>query len=271
VVLPNRRAQFNVAIRTLHYHRATGRLEYGVGSGVVWDSDTQDEYRECLTKAQAVLRPRPQFELLETMLWRAGRGYFLLEKHLQRLRRSAEYFGFDVDVEAVRALLDRLHGDGSLARFGERGWRGRVRCRLLVNRVGEARVECAPLEPKPKLWRVALAPDPIDPRDVFMYHKTTYRQVYDHARATRPDCDEVILWNPRGEITESTIANVVVKLQGRLHTPPIACGLLGGVYREHLLERGKIRERIITVNEFRQAEAIYLINSVRGWVRAVLT
>lgn len=260
VVLPNRRAQFNVAIRTMHYHRATEQLEYGVGSGVVWDSEAQDEYQECLAKAQAILRPRPEFELLETLLWRAGRGYFLLEKHLQRLLRSAEYFGFKVDIEAVQELLNASRPDSDKAR-----------CRLLVNRCGEARLEWTPLEQKPRVWRVALASEPVDPHDVFLYHKTTHRQVYDKARAACPDCDDVILWNPRGEITESTIANVVVKLRGRRYTPPVACGLLGGVYREHLLERGWIEERVITLEELQQAEAIYLINSVRGWVRAVLT
>ncbi|MFN7018246.1 MAG: aminodeoxychorismate synthase component I [Fimbriimonadales bacterium] len=268
VIFPNRRAQFNVAIRTIHYCRAMGQLEYGVGSGVVWDSEVQDEYQECLTKAQVILRPRPEFELLETMLWRAGHGYFLLEKHLQRLRRSAEYFGFDVDLETVRKRLDFPCGDDSLGPLAKQG---RVRCRLMVNRWGEVRVEYAPLEPKPRLWRVVLASKPTDPNDVFLYHKTTYRKVYDQARAACPYGDDVLLWNPRGEITESTVANVVVQLQGRLYTPPVSCGLLGGVYREHLLERGIIQERVITIDELHQAEAIYLINSVRGWVRAVFT
>ncbi|MCX7924998.1 MAG: aminodeoxychorismate synthase component I [Fimbriimonadales bacterium] len=263
VVLPDRRAQFNVAIRTLHYHRGSRSLEYGVGSGVVWDSDVQGEYHECLTKAQVLLRPRPEFELLETLLWRAGRGYFLLEKHLQRLRRSAEYFGFKVDMESVRELL-RTAPAAPHSPFM------RLRCRLLVNRSGEARLECAPLEPKPRVWRVALAPEPVDPREVFLYHKTTHRQVYEKARAAHPGYDDVILWNSHGAITESTIANVVVKMNGRLYTPPVSCGLLAGVYRAHLLERGKIEERVIAVDELTQAEAIYLINSVRGWVRVWL-
>jgi para-aminobenzoate synthetase/4-amino-4-deoxychorismate lyase len=265
VVSPDRQAQFNVAIRTLCYDRATQQLEYGVGSGVIWDSEHQAEYQECLTKAQVLLRPRPEFELLETLLWRAGRGYFLLEKHLQRLQRSAEYFGFAFDEATVRRLLrdaPRQHTTIEALRV--------ARCRLLLNRRGEARVEMSPLEPKPKIWRVALAPEPIDLSDVFLYHKTTHRTVYERARAACPEYDDVILWNPRGEITESTIANVVARLEGKLYTPPVACGLLGGVYRQHLLERGKMQERIITIEELLKAEAVYLVNSVRGWVRAQL-
>jgi para-aminobenzoate synthetase/4-amino-4-deoxychorismate lyase len=259
VVLPNRRAQFNVAIRTLHYDKAAGQLVYGVGSGVVWDSEQVAEYEECLTKAQVLFAPRPAFELLETLLWRRGRGYFLLEAHLKRLRDSADYFGFAVDADAVRCQLLTV---------AERFTAPRYRVRLRVNRHGEAQVEYAPLSPERRVWRVALAREPVNPREVFLYHKTTYRQVYERARAARPDCDDVILWNTRGEITESTLANVVVRLDRRYYTPPVECGLLAGVYRGHLLQRGLLRERVLTPDDLRRAEAVYLINSVRGWIKA---
>ncbi len=262
VVAPHRRAQFNVAIRTLVYDRAEQQMEYGVGSGVVWDSDPHSEYEECLAKAQVLLRRAPEFELLETLLWRPRGGYFLLEQHLQRLLRSADYFGFSVDAGAVRAkLLEAAQGFTASLRY---------RVRVRVNRRGEACVEYAPLSHAPHPWRVALAAEPVNPRDVFLYHKTTHRAVYEQARAAHPNCDDVILWNTRGEITESTIANVAVRLDGRLYTPPVACGLLAGVYRERLLKRGWLRERVIRVDELARAEAIYLINSVRGRVRAQL-
>ncbi|MDW8105939.1 MAG: aminodeoxychorismate synthase component I [Armatimonadota bacterium] len=269
VVLPNRRAQFNLAIRTLVYHRASEQLEYGVGSGIVWDSDPAAEYAECLSKAQVLLKPRPEFELLETMLWHPDKGYFLLEKHLRRLVRSAEYFGFRHNLEQVRAELQEA----------ERLWRQEVatsspkralRVRLLLDRNGCIRLQRASLDRRPHPWRVALAHEPVDPREVFLYHKTTYRTLYERARAAHPDCDEVILWNTRGEVTEATTANVVVQLNGRLYTPPIACGLLGGVYRERLLERGRIEERVISVEDLLRAERLYLINSVRGWIVAEL-
>ncbi|MFN7162288.1 MAG: aminotransferase class IV, partial [Fimbriimonadales bacterium] len=195
-------------------------------------------------------------------LWRPRGGYFLLEQHLQRLLRSADYFGFSVDAGAVRAKLHEA-AQGFTASL-------RYRVRVRVNRRGEACVEYAPLSHAPQPWRVALAAEPVNPRDVFLYHKTTHRAVYEQARAARPNCDDVILWNTRGEITESTIANVAVRLDGRLYTPPVACGLLAGVYRERLLKRGWLRERVIRVDELARAEAIYLINSVRGRVRAQL-
>jgi para-aminobenzoate synthetase/4-amino-4-deoxychorismate lyase len=261
VVLPDRRAQFNVAIRTLHHDKARGQLQYGVGSGVVWDSEQVAEYAECLAKAQVLFAPRPAFELLETLLWRRGRGYFLLEAHLKRLRDSACYFDFVVDADAVRRqLLTVAEG------FTE----PRYRVRLRVNRRGQAQVEYAPLLPERRAWRVALAQQPVNPREVFLYHKTTHRQVYERALAARPDCDDVLLWNTHGELTESTRANVVARLDGRYYTPPVECGLLAGVYRGHLLQRGLLRERVLTINDLRRAEAIYLINAVRGWIRVEL-
>jgi para-aminobenzoate synthetase/4-amino-4-deoxychorismate lyase len=259
VVLPDRHAQFNVAIRTLHYDKVAAQLTFGVGSGIVWDSEQVAEYEECLTKAQVLFAPRPAFELLETLLWRRGRGYFLLEAHLQRLRDSADYFGFALDADAVRHQLLTV---------AERFTAPRYRVRLRVNRHGAAQVEYAPLSPERRVWRVALAHEPVNPREVFLYHKTTHRQVYERARAAHPDCDDVILWNTRGEITESTLANVVVRMDGRYYTPPVACGLLAGVYREHLLQRGLLRERVLTSDDLRRAEAVYLINSVRGRIRA---
>jgi para-aminobenzoate synthetase/4-amino-4-deoxychorismate lyase len=111
---------------------------------------------------------------------------------------------------------------------------------------------------------VKLAADPIDPRDPFLYHKTTHRAIYDRAREAAGACDDVILWNLRNEVTESCIATVVVKIGGSLFTPPVACGLLPGVSRSRLLRSGAVRERIITVEDLRSADRLYLSNAVRG-------
>ena len=118
--------------------------------------------------------------------------------------------------------------------------------------------------------RIALAKTPVDSQDVFLFHKTTHRVVYEQAKAGVRDCDDVILWNERGEVTESTIANVVVRKGGRLVTPPVYCGLLAGTFRGTLLASGDIEQGIITVEELKAADEIYLINSVRNWLRADL-
>ena len=261
-VAPGRKAQFNVAIRTVAIERNRRRAEYGVGGGIVWDSDSAGEYAECLTKAAVLTAETPQFELLETLLY-DGDGFFLLDKHLERLAGSAEYFDFAVDVAAVRQRLDALAGGLP---------EGPHRVRLLVGRGGHISLESTPLaiEAASRPWRLRLADQPILSGNVFLYHKTTCRAVYDAACGVRGDCDDVVLWNEHGQITETTIGNLVVEEEGRLVTPPVACGLLPGVFRGHLLETGQIEERIVTVDDLRRAQRLFIVNSVRKWLPAVV-
>lgn len=258
---PGRRAQFNVAIRTATLDRDRGAIEYGTGGGIVWDSTSQAEYEECLLKARIVTDAPPSFSLLETMLWEPRSGYFLLEKHLQRLAGSADYFGVYADLARVRERLDAL-----AAGFPEQP----QRVRLLVDRNGRIRCEAAPLSGSSLPVRLAIAPEPIDPANPFLYNKTTERTMYDRARAARPDCDDVVLWNARGEATETCIANIVVESNGKMMTPPVECGLLPGVFRGWLLAQGKISEARVSLDDLRRADRIYVVNSVRKWRDAAL-
>ena len=115
-----------------------------------------------------------------------------------------------------------------------------------------------------------LAASPIDSADRFLFHKTTHRATYDRARLARPDADDVVLWNERGEITETCIANLVVEIDGALFTPPLTAGLLPGTYRAVLLARGDVKERVITLDELTRSRQIYVVNSVRGGLTATL-
>jgi para-aminobenzoate synthetase/4-amino-4-deoxychorismate lyase len=116
-----------------------------------------------------------------------------------------------------------------------------------------------------------LAPHPIDNTDVFFYHKTTRRELYDRMRAALPTgVDDVLFYNRRGEITETTIANIAVTIEGRQCTPPIRCGLLAGTCRQHLLRTGQLEERVITLDDLSTPGAFTLINSVRGRYPAIL-
>ena len=262
-ILPGRRAVFNVAIRTVHVDTHHATAEYGVGGGIVWDSDAESEYEECLLKARVLTEDRPAFELLETLLWKRNEGYFLLDRHIARVRGSAEYFGFPLDAAGAARALHR-------AEVGFEGAQRKVR--FLLSPSGEFSVSDTELPPPDgRTWTVAPAARQVDPADPFLYHKTTSRTLYGEARAASPDCDDVILRNARGEITESSIANVVVEKAGRLVTPPVHCGLLPGVLRECLLERGEITEELLTLEDVRDAPRVFLINSVRGWIPARMT
>ena len=257
-IAPDGAAQFNVAIRTAVVDREAGALEFGVGSAVLWDSDPDREYDECLLKGSILAGPPEPFSLLETLRWTPADGFFLLQRHLDRLMESAGYFGFPCSREAVCAALER-EIDGA-----DRP----LRVRLLVASDGAVCVEHVALEPDERVVRVGLARTPVDPSDPFLFHKTTNRRTYDVARL--PGLDDTLLWTPDGDLTESTIANLVVEVDGRRVTPPVACGLLPGTFRAELLAAGEIVEGRVRVEDLRRASQVWLVNSVQGWRRAVL-
>jgi para-aminobenzoate synthetase / 4-amino-4-deoxychorismate lyase len=259
---PNRMAQFSVAIRTAVVDRNTAQVEYGSGGGIVWDSACGDEYTEALLKSRVLTEQRPEFSLLETMLWTPGESLFLLDYHLQRLADSAKYFGFPANIECIRKrLLARCSGFSAEP----------MRVRLLVDSDGRPDIQADPLGVEgDRPVRIMLAREPVNSADIFLYHKTTYRKIYEEARQSCSDCDDVLLWNEREEITESSIANVVVKIGDDLFTPPRDSGLLAGTFRKWLLDMGQIRERILKVRDLDRCSRIYLINSVRKWQDAIL-
>jgi para-aminobenzoate synthetase/4-amino-4-deoxychorismate lyase len=251
---------FNVAIRTILLDTLTGTATFGVGGGITWDSTVAGEYDECLLKASFLNVRRPEFELLETMLLDEG-TYFLLDRHLARARLSADYFGFAWDESAARDALDRVRTECGA---------GQWKVRALFDKKGRVRIEVESLTAsEPKKYRVAFAAEPIETNNPFLYHKTTHREVYENARRSRPDCDEAILWNERGEVTESVFGNVVLVDREGKWTPPRSAGLFAGTFRNELIANGELRERVITREELLRVRSFYLINSVRRWMPAI--
>jgi para-aminobenzoate synthetase/4-amino-4-deoxychorismate lyase len=201
-----------------------------------------------------------EFSLLETMRLDEG-ALVRLERHLERLGRSARHFAYAYDDARTRtaiAAVEAAHPHGT--------WR----VRLLVARDGTPAIECTPYAADGRPWRVTFAFAAVDSQDPFLANKTTHRVVYESARRAQPDVDDVILWNEREEVTEATIANVVAEIDGVRYTPPLACGLLGGTFRGELIASGQLRERVLTRDDVRRAPRLWLINSVREWVDAVL-
>jgi len=260
---PDGEAVFNVAIRTLELAGSEGRM--GVGSGVVWDSDPDAEYEECWLKGQFLRAAAEPFALIETMRCEQGR-IPLLELHLERLRRSAAHFGFALDEGRVRAQLEQVRQALDPAKV----WR----LRLTLEVSGQTQLTTAELEPEPdRPWRLCVARERLDPSDPLRYHKTTRRAHYEAAylQAKAAGFDEVLFLNTRDEVCEGSRTNLFVQLDGRLYTPPVSCGLLPGVYRQHVLRtRPDVEERVLTLADLRRAEALYVCNAVRGWRPAVL-
>lgn len=255
---PGRKADFRVAIRTITVDKTRQVAYYPVGSGITWDAQAHEEYRECLQKAWVLTKSFPTFCLLESLLW--DNGYRLLEEHLARLGASAAYFDYPCNLSQIQAALDDV---------GKGLSRGRYKVRLLLHSDGRYEISAEPLEPT-GVWRIRWARSPVDSTDIFLYHKTTWRKAYEAHTSAREGVEDVLLYNERGEVTESTVANVVLAKDGRKITPALECGLLGGTFRKYLLAQGEIQEAIVRREDVERAERIWLINSVRGWIPCVL-
>ncbi|MFQ3545314.1 aminodeoxychorismate synthase component I [Halobacillus rhizosphaerae] len=254
-ITPTKEAVFNVPIRTVMIDHRTGEAVYGTGGGVTWDSTPEAEFHELQTKAKFLTEKRPEFDLLETMKLEEGQ-FPLLEYHLNRAGKSSAYFNRPFNDADIRIQTDKLASEHP---------QGVYKVRLLLDAAGDCKLTISPISEPPLKVKASLASEPVNEHDVFLFHKTTHRQVYN--RHNRNDVFTVLLWNQKNELTEFTMANLVVKHQGEFYTPPVTSGLLAGTYRERLLEEGFLKERKLNKEDLGSFEEIWMINGVRGWVR----
>ena len=260
-IRPNRTSQFNVAIRTVLINKNDKTAEYGVGGGIVWDSQAGDEFEECRTKAKILSAQKPKFSLLETLLWTPEKDYFLLDLHLKRLTTSAQYFAFPIDQSTVQNYLIAIAQ--TLPPQPQK-------VRLLLSPQGTLTHESTLLAQTHQPLQVCLALSPINSTNILLYHKTSDRQIYTQAQQQCPSYDDVILWNENGELTEFCTGNLVVELDGQWYTPPIECGLLAGTFRAWLLDQKILQERIIRVKELENCSHVFLVNSLRQKQEAIV-
>lgn len=263
-IAPDGSMEFNIAIRTVWIDRERSSAEYGVGGGIVWDSDPEEEWKEVEHKSRVLGRARSDFRLLETMVWTPETGVALRSRHLARMSASAKYFGFEFNSQLFEELLDQVA-------IGTHGCISKpLQLRMLSSPDGnlELEVVTAP-EPAEEPWDVPVDIVPVPSSHEFLFHKTTVREVYDDARARFPGAPDVLLFNELGELTETTIGNLVLELDDELVTPPISCGLLAGTFRAEQLDNGTVVERVVRRADLDRAETVWMINSVRGWVPIV--
>ena len=180
-----------------------------------------------------------------------GGEVYLLDRHLERLGRSARHFSFSLDLAKTRDDILK-----STPR--------RAAClRLTLSKEGVVTMQQMPL-PAAYAKLVRLSSIRVNSNDEFLFHKTTNRGVYEAARRECDDETDALLSNERGEITETTIMNVAVLRDGRWITPAVSCGLLSGVMREELLARGEIVEGVVQARDLQPGEVIRCFNALRG-------
>jgi len=206
---------------------------------------------------------RHRFELIETMRADSQGQISMLVGHLQRLQTSALSLGFNwpgraaVEQAIQTALL-------KMTTFTES-----TRVRLLMTSDGKLQITTAPLPALQERPLIALAPLTLDSHESLLQHKTTHRPWYDPTTqwlASHHDFFDLIFMNERAELCEGSRSNIYIKQGNDWVTPPLACGLLGGVMREHLLSTHQVREAVLTRSDFEQPAArLRLSNGLRGW------
>lgn len=263
---PGGGAVFNVAIRTAVIDNRTKKGEMGIGSGIVYDSDPEKEFEECKLKAKFINGKEKTFKLIETMLWKQNMGYFLLGLHLERMASSAEYFGFSCDAKAIVRKLKDLEKDFIDSHD--------YKVRLLLDSSGALSVSFTKIKKKPQAARVRFSARKTNSGDIFLYHKTTNRHLYDEEYKKWHDKGyfDIIFTNERGEVTEGSITNIIIKKGRTYYTPPVRSGLLNGVFRRYILEAKKLPlvEKVLYKKDVQKADEIYMLNSVRGMVEVKL-
>ncbi|MCH8123534.1 MAG: aminodeoxychorismate synthase component I [Bacteroidetes bacterium] len=264
-ISPHSQGTFSVAIRTLTNRE--GHFILGAGGGIVWDSDSADELEEAVLKIR-FLSSRAQnksapIEIIETMKWHDGID--LLDHHLARLQQTADRLGYALPFDKISRELERI--ENTL----ESGSPHVIR--LLLGPYEGLRVEAKPLIHDIKRdYLVGISQNPVHSDNPFLQVKTTFRRIYEAGRreAEQRGLDEVLFLNEQAELTEGTITNVFLLLDGKWKTPRQSCGLLAGIGRE--IELGSKRspeECILTRDDYLRAEEIVLTNAVRGRIRAV--
>lgn len=256
----------SVTIRTLEIQSQDTKQVaiYGIGSGVTILSKPQEEYNECLSKLKVLTNPiPPQFEILETLKVVKGK-VFLKNLHRERLESTANRFGFSVPQTKLEETLQEI----------ETKTEGKARVRLLLRETGEFRYETSALAKRtarPTI-RLGFAKEPIDSDDLFLYHKTTNRSVYNKFTTICKELgfDDCLLTDKEGNILETTIRNLFYKEQGKWYTPSLDTGGLPGVFREWLLQKKWVQVKPTTKDDLLKAEAILVGNSVRGFERVTL-
>lgn len=256
MIAPNGDLGFNVAIRTAML-LPDGEGVYGVGGGIVVDSRPAEEYAECRLKARVLTDLAEDYGLIETLRWSGG--YVRLALHIERLAASAAALGFRFDQE--KALGQLGEAQASFPTGEDR----RVRCEL--RRDGALQITTAPMPPSADdTLRIAVTSWRVDAGDPFLRHKTTRRAIYERAftEAAAQGCDDALLLNRRGFVTETSRSSIFVEHDGLLLTPPLEHGLLPGVLRRELIETGAAREAPLRLDDLRQAERWFVGNSLRG-------
>ncbi|HEZ3079185.1 TPA: bifunctional anthranilate synthase component I family protein/aminotransferase class IV [Neisseria meningitidis] len=261
---------FNVVIRTLSLTPLSDGIYqgvYGVGSGIVIDSDPAAEYRECGWKARFLNELRPDFGIFETLRVE-NRQCALLDRHLCRLNTAARALNLplpDGCENQIKQYIAHLP-DGSF----------RVKALLASDGISLSRAVLNRLTDK---QRVIISPTILPAQNYLRRFKTTCRTVFDQAwqTAETQGAFDSLFFNSDGILLEGGRSNVFVKHRGQWLTPSLDLDILNGIMRQAVLDEpqkylqtNQVIETHITQKTLQEAEEIRLSNALRGVFAAAL-
>jgi para-aminobenzoate synthetase / 4-amino-4-deoxychorismate lyase len=254
------RKVFNVPIRTITLNQKTGKGEIGLGSGIVWDSEPEEEFNEVNLKSEFLTKETEYFELFETMKLENGRILFT-EEHLERLKNSCEFFLFNFPEKRVRKKLDKICKENP---------RGFFRLKLQLGKTGLFKTEMVEYPYLPAEVKIIVSEKRIDQMNKFQYFKTTNRKLYEEELQSYSSKGffEVIYLNNKEELAEGSFTNIFIRKRDLWYTPPLAAGILPGIYRTHFIKTTDgVKEIPLHINDLYEADEILLTNSLRGEIK----
>ena len=246
---------FNVAIRTISIDKKTSNGEIGLGSGIVWDSNAEDEFNEVSLKSNFLVNPDKYFEIFETMLLEDGK-IFLLDNHINRIEKAADYFLFKFNKNLV---LEKLNSS-----INNLDSNHKFKIKLVLTKSGEIRLDINKIETS-ILKRAVISSNKINKKNRFQYFKTTNRELYDSEFTfyRMKNYFDVIYFNEFNELAEGSISNIFIRSKDIWKTPSIDSGILNGTYRNKFISENNVIETCITKEELLNSDEILLTNSLR--------
>lgn len=261
---------FNVVIRTLSLTPLSDGIYqgiYGVGSGIVIDSDPAAEYRECGWKARFLNELRPDFGIFETLRVE-NRQCALLNRHLCRLKAAAQALNLPLPDGCENQIKQYIADlpDGVF----------RVKALLASDGISLSRAVLNHLADK---QRVIISPAVLPAQNYLRRFKTTHRALFDQAwqTAETQGAFDSLFFNSDGILLEGGRSNVFVKHRGQWLTPSLDLDILNGIMRQAVLDEpqkylhtNQVIETHITQKTLQEAEEIRLSNALRGVFAAAL-
>ena len=283
-LMPNNDFHFNVPIRTIVIHETDSKktahdndgnsdklCEMGIGSGIVYQSNAQDEYEECLLKANFLRQVNKHFYLIEAFKFDSSSKRFIhLNQHLSRLMLSAEYFGFELNREGIENQLERY----KKSLISDNTDHHAYKIRLTASQSGDIQLSHQLIEDKlESVDKVLISDERVQSSRVFQYHKTSERKHYNNAydKAQQSGFYDVLFFNEKNQLAEASRHNVFIKAGGEYYTPPVTAGILDGIERQNFIQQKKANEKNLSLDDLLAADEVILTNSVRGAVRVTLS